>query len=174
MKKNISFVIICFLIANLYAQDTSNTLQKVEFQYNLHKNPTRALFLSTLLPGSGQIYNESYYKAPIIWGGIAFFGYYFNFYNNRYDDYNKLYQIKLSENAANASSYARIRDFYFKKRDEMAVYVLIIYLANIVDAYVDAHMYDFKIIENQPIHISAQKDNQINFSRVSFGIKIPF
>jgi hypothetical protein len=33
--------------------------------------PSKAAFYSAVLPGLGQIYNKSYWKAPIVWGAIG-------------------------------------------------------------------------------------------------------
>ena len=37
------------------------------------KNPLKASLYSAVLPGMGQIYNEKYWKAPLVWGLIGTF-----------------------------------------------------------------------------------------------------
>lgn len=163
-----NLLLIFFLTKNIFSQDTLATnFEKLQIQQ--HKNPTTSMLLSTLLPGAGQIYNESYYKTPIIWGSLGFLGYYFKIYQDKYDEYSSLYKDKLKNNDATANSYARIRDFYFKRRDEMGIYLLLIYLANIVDAYVDAQLFDFNIVTpTTPAY------HQSNFSNLSLQFKISF
>ncbi len=161
------FIFLC-IYSKLFSQDSINT-DFSKLYYNQSKSPSTAILLSSVLPGSGQIYNESYYKAPIIWGSLAFFGYYFKIYQDKYDDYSKIYKHKLMNNEPDAQSYSRIRNFYYKRRDEMGLYLLLIYVANIIDAYVDSHLFDFNVIppSNQPL-ISYPK------STYQFNIKIPF
>jgi len=43
--------------------------------YAARFNPQRALLLSAVFPGAGQIYNKAYWKAPIVWGGFVALGY---------------------------------------------------------------------------------------------------
>src|SRR5690606_23508153 len=51
------------------------------------KNPIRASLYSAILPGMGQIYNEKWWKAPLVWGvlgtGVGFVIY----YNNEYKEF---------------------------------------------------------------------------------------
>lgn len=106
------------------------------------KSPTGALFRSAVLPGWGQFYNESYIKVPIIAGLAAWFGY--NYLNNDglYKDYQSLY-----ETTGNRLYYLN-REFYRDQRDNFAIYLGILYIANLVDAYVDAHLFDFNVEED--------------------------
>lgn len=97
------------------------------------------MLLSALLPGAGQAYNESYWKAPIVLGLGVYFAMEF-FRNDRHaDDYRQLYlQTGLS-------GYREMREDYKSLRDANAWYFLIVYVLNIVDAYVDASLYSFDV-----------------------------
>jgi len=109
----------------------------------MQKSPWGAVGRSALLPGLGQIYNESYWKAPVIWGIMGWFTYVWIDNNNKYNDYSELYV----QNPGN-DDYKRYRDFYHDQRDEFAIYFVLTYVLNLVDAYVDAHMFDFSVEEN--------------------------
>lgn len=103
------------------------------------KSTGLAMLLSAALPGAGQVYNESYWKAPIVLGlGIYFAAEFFR-NNRRADDYRQLYlQTGLSR-------YYDQREAYKSQRDANAWYFLIVYVLNIVDAYVDASLYNFDV-----------------------------
>ncbi len=161
------FLVLC-IYSKLFSQDSINT-DFSKLYYSQSKSPSTAILLSSLLPGSGQIYNESYFKAPIIWGSMAFFGYYFKFYQDKYDDYSKIYKQKINNNEPDAQSYRRIRDFYFNRRDEMGLYLLLIYLANVVDAYVDSHLFDFNVIP-------PSKQSLLSYTKSTYqlNLRIPF
>ncbi|HED08391.1 MAG TPA: hypothetical protein ENI57_09775, partial [Ignavibacteria bacterium] len=72
IKHIISFVLFFLLMQNFnYAQQTDTAEQgksKNDSVFVMTKSPMGAVLRSAILPGWGQIYNESYIKAPIIWG----------------------------------------------------------------------------------------------------------
>ncbi|MFT4860325.1 MAG: hypothetical protein ACI8SN_002266, partial [Algoriphagus sp.] len=51
---------------------------------NLPKNPRKAVVLSAMLPGAGQVYNGKSWKVPIIYAGIITDIYFIGFNNSRY------------------------------------------------------------------------------------------
>jgi hypothetical protein len=108
----------------------------------MQKSPWGAVARSAVIPGLGQFYNESYWKIPVIWGVGALFisGWVYN--NNLYKDYKDLF-IETGNN-----SYLSYRDFYRDQRDNFTIYLVLLYLLNLVDAYVDAHLYDFNVEED--------------------------
>ena len=112
----------------------------------MQKSPWGAVLLSAILPGLGQIYNESYIKAPIIWGieGSLLAAWIFN--NDRYKKYGNFFiqppDLGLKE------QYRDTRDFYRDQRDLVTIYMSLVYLLNLVDAYVDAHLFDFTVKED--------------------------
>ena len=96
----------------------------------MQKSPWGAVLRSAIIPGFGQFYNESYWKIPVIWGIGAWFV------------YGDLY--RQTEN----QFYRQNRNFYRDQRDNFAIYIGLLYLLNLVDAYVDAHLFDFTVDEN--------------------------
>jgi hypothetical protein len=108
----------------------------------MQKSPWGAVARSAIIPGLGQFYNESYWKIPVIWGVGALFisGWVYN--NNLYKDYKNLF-IETGNN-----NYLSYRDFYRDQRDNFTIYLVLLYILNLVDAYVDAHLYDFNVEED--------------------------
>jgi hypothetical protein len=108
------------------------------------KSPGLAAGLSALLPGAGQFYNASYWKVPIVVGlGVYFLSNFFD-NNRRYIEYRDKYTQSL-ETSTGDTRMLTLREFYKDERDSYAWYFLILYFANIADAYVDASLYDFNV-----------------------------
>ncbi len=140
----ISIIIILFT-AFFYAQDStlktseSNSTDSV---FVMKKSPWGAVLRSAIIPGWGQFYNESYLKIPIIWGLAAWFIYNWNLNNNYYKTYESL-------TLQDYNYYYKNRDFYHDQRDLFTIYLGITYFLNLVDAYVDAQLFDFSFSQNQ-------------------------
>lgn len=102
------------------------------------------MFRSAVLPGWGQYYNESYWKIPVFWGILGWCAYNYAVNNNNYSDYRDLYV----NSGFSIESYRRLRDYYRDQRDLFVIYMGITYLANLLDAYVDANLFDFNVTED--------------------------
>ena len=100
--------------------------------------------MSAVLPGSGQIYNTDYWKAPVIWGLGGYWIYEWVKLNNSYQDYRNQYEQSLVTPPGDPD-LRRIRDFYHDERDKFAWFLGALYMVNLVDAYVGAHLYDFDV-----------------------------
>lgn len=149
MFKKILFISLLLLCQSVYPQETDNLDSS-------KKSPWGAVLRSSVLPGWGQIYNQSYWKAPIIWGAIGWFSYNWVFNNRNYQNYKNLYANSVLSGQENFL-YKRIRDFYRDQRDLFAIYLGLTYLLNMVDAYVDAHLYNFDILtSNNEIKLNLQ------------------
>ena len=113
------------------------------------KSTAVALFASLVVPGAGQIYNGSYWKAPVVWG----FGYYFfSIYKQQSDLYRK-YRTDYSASfdslhLAGDPKIKSLRDFYQGQRDTFGWYIAITYIINLLDAYVDASLFNFEVSPN--------------------------
>jgi hypothetical protein len=114
-----------------------------------HKSTTTAMLFSAVLPGAGQFYNESYWKIPVILGLGGYWGYEWVQMNNELKTYKSKYSESLVKFPPSGSyQYKNLRDFYRSERDKFAWYLGILYVLNIVDAYVDASLFEFSVDEN--------------------------
>lgn len=120
------------------------------------KSPTKAMLMSAVVPGLGQFYNESYWKIPIIYGLAGYFIYEIRQNDKNYRYYRDLF-IQSIKTTGGDYRYKRLRDFYRDQRDLFGIYLFVLYIANIVDAYVDAHLYNFDVGENLSIQLSPVK-----------------
>jgi hypothetical protein len=120
--------------------------QEINKKFRMKKSPTTAVLLSMVLPGAGQFYNESYWKIPIIGGLVGYFGYEYFRQNNLYKDYRDQYAAtQTTENPSGDLNLKSLREFYRGQRDDFVWYFMIVYVVNLVDAYVDAHLFDFDV-----------------------------
>lgn len=120
------------------------------------KSPTKAMLMSAVVPGLGQFYNESYWKIPIIYGLAGYFIYEIRQNDKNYRYYRDLF-VQSIKTTGGDYRYKRLRDFYRDQRDLFGIYLFVLYIANIVDAYVDAHLYNFDVGENLSIQLSPVK-----------------
>jgi hypothetical protein len=137
-----SLILIIILSSVLFPQQDTTVSNDADTNFVMSKSPWLAVLQSAVVPGLGQIYNESYIKAPIIWGAAALLVYGWIYNDDLYDEYRLLYL--QTEN----SRHRTIRDFYRDQRDLFTIYMGLLYLLNLVDAYVDAHLFDFNVEED--------------------------
>jgi hypothetical protein len=161
------FLFLLLVSTSAYSQtDTSkaaNTAQKDTLVYRMSKSPLQAVLRSAVLPGLGQIYNESYWKVPVVWGFLGYYGYEWIRQNNKYHDYSTQYrEVLAGQRQGTAENYKRVRDFYRDQRDLFAIYMGITYALNLLDAYVDAQLFDFSVDED-PVSRVSRLNLRINF-----------
>ena len=105
-------------------------------------NPMRAMWLSALCPGLGQIYNRRYWKLPIVDRDAM---------DSDPDtrSYMDFFAPTVKESELDMDWIKRVmknkRDYYRRYRDICIISMVGIYLLNIVDAYVDASLAHFDI-----------------------------
>ncbi len=145
---------LAVLFSTSYSQNTENVISDInssDTTFTMNKSPWGAVARSAIIPGWGQFYNESYWKIPVIWGTAAWLIYNWVDNNNLYNNYKSLYQSSELE------YHRRLRNFYRDQRDKFTIYLGLLYLLNLVDAYVDAHLFDFDVNENM-----GRNDFQLN------------
>ncbi len=143
------FLILVTSLSIVFAQE--DTIKNITTQIDtnkfiMKKSPAGAVIRSALLPGLGQFYNESYWKIPIIWGALGYLGYNWINQNKEFKNYRDLYSQSISQsNPSGNLRFRSLREYYRDQRDLTAVFIGLAYLLNIIDAYVDAHLFDFDI-----------------------------
>lgn len=132
------------VIEDTVRMDSTNTYRPA----NNSRSPGTAVLLSALLPGAGQVYTGRYWKVPIVLGFSGYFAYEVIKLNNSYTSARGKYTESVSKGENNGQGNAQLqyeRDFYRDERDRFGFYFLLTYLLNIVDAYVDASLFDFDV-----------------------------
>ncbi len=132
--------------------------------FKMKKSPWKAVAYSAILPGAGQFYNKSYWKIPVIAGLGGYFVYEWVKNNNEYLDYKTQYQNSQTEkNPAGNPQLQYLREFYRDQRDNFIIYSLILYVVNLIDAYVDAQLYDFDVSDSIKLGL-LKKDKLLKLS----------
>lgn len=138
--------------ANIAAQDTSVAVSKN------FPDPIKAAMLSAAMPGLGQIYNGSYWKVPIVYGGMMTFGYLIYYFDFNYIKFRNAFLASHDDNPNTINPYendARINNrlydrvqFYRRNRDYLMILTTGFYLLNVVEAHVDAHLQSFDLSDD--------------------------
>lgn len=135
----------------------------------------RAMWLSLVLPGAGQIYNRKYWKLPIIYGGFVGCAYAMRWNNMMYHDYSQAY-MDLMDDDPKTESYnqfmhlgakitdaniARYQELFRKRKDryrrwrDLSFFVMVgVYALSVVDAYVDASLSEFDISDDLTLEVA--------------------
>lgn len=125
-------------------------------------SPKKAALLSAACPGLGQIYNKKYWKLPIVYGGIAGLGTWVAFNQINLKGYTNAYKLELDDDPSTIGSYKgavgsnqlRVKRDDAKRNLDLSIILLCVYYSfNILDAAVDAHLYDYSITEDLSVRI---------------------
>lgn len=120
--------------------------------------PARAAFYSAILPGLGQIYTGNYWKLPIVYGAIGGGIYAYTWNKGEYDFFRDIYKKRLAgqplsgrELNFESATDDQLIDFQnrFRRDQELSLLITIgLYLLNIVDANVSAHLQQYNISDD--------------------------
>lgn len=130
-------------------------------------NPTKAGLYSAVLPGLGQYYNKKYWKIPIVWGAVGT-GVGVIVYNDKqYKRYRTAYIAELNGQPHEFSDIPGVdktvlgntQDRAKRQRDYAIAITGLVYVLNIVDAVVDAHLYEQKHDPDLAIKPTVVNDN---------------
>ncbi|MDL5045716.1 DUF5683 domain-containing protein [Oscillatoria amoena NRMC-F 0135] len=128
--------------------------------YATRYKPHKALLYAAVLPGAGQIYTKKYWKLPLVYGGLFATGYAVNFYQEGYQKYKgELFDLLESDAPVSPSGFTEpqlrtIVDRYRRERDFFIIIMAGVYLLQMVDAHVDAHLKEFDL--NPTLQVSVR------------------
>lgn len=136
---------------------------------------SRATTLAMICPGAGQIYNKSYWRVPIVVGGFATTIYCIDWNNRGYQRFKSAYRLlteynntpqnlrdKLYPNGSLDEFNGRydskflkdMRNSYRRNRDLCIILTAGLYVLQIIDAHVDAHMRDYDISNDLSVSLT--------------------
>ncbi|MDH4092478.1 MAG: DUF5683 domain-containing protein [Cyclobacteriaceae bacterium] len=192
-KRALMLLVFSMAIKTLMAQDSLNVHLDDSLMtesrdtvllksYAARFDPRKALLYAAILPGLGQIYNKKYWKLPLVYGGFIALGYAINFYQTGYTKYKVelFYNLENGYTENNQSrpgdyyttgNYRKIVDQYKRQRDFMMILMGGMYLLQIVDAHVDAHLKEFDLNPNLQLSIQPTVEQNSLIGRQS-GISL--
>lgn len=158
-------VLIFVLFANsVFGQDVSTNLKNgkiigetIAIQENRkYYNPRKASTRSAIIPGWGQIYNDSWWKVPIIYGSLGLAIHFVGVNEGlRNDNLARVVEEQAKDNPdENAIRVYQSRaDNWRKNRDLVFLTMAGLYALQIIDAAVDAHLKGFNVDEDLALNV---------------------
>ena len=175
------FIILLLLFGSIHAQETINTKDEEKQERRLEReqrrlkrvidpiSPSRASFLSAAFPGLGQFYNRKYWKVPLAWAAVGTGVFVYQFNQTEYLRYrtafklrsagfytDEFYDVNLDGIGPDVSDRA-LEEAQKKAQSQGDSSLLIaigLYLLNVLDASVDAHLKPFNM--NEDLNVSIQ------------------
>ncbi|MPM52641.1 hypothetical protein SDC9_99401 [bioreactor metagenome] len=171
MNRIAATIILFFAFFNIVvAQNIDDTSVVVH-------SPKKATIMSACLPGLGQAYNRKYWKIPVIYSGLGGTGYSILWNNNKYQTFRKAYIARTDTLDSTTDNFPRysaanlldLRNYYRHNLELSVIIFSAIYVLNIVDASVDAHLYDFDISDDLSLSVQPSLWNAGSFISPSIG-----
>ena len=138
-------------------------------------SPKVAGIASAIVPGLGQAYNKKYWKIPIVYAALATSGYFIYYNYTIYSNFRKAYDLRIDGDSTtfltsfnlwyvfstqtvyltNYSDYdlQQLENTYRRYVDISVLVTFAVYALNIVDAVVDAHLYNFDVSDNLSMNV---------------------
>lgn len=138
MRLKILLILVCMTILVC-------SLEAIE----LGKNPLRAMLYSTLLPGGGQVYNQAYIKSLVVVGLQAYLINSAVYNNDRMEHFKEL----MDDSGSTEDLYYQSRRNHYKENLRSDYWWIgTVMVLSVADAFVDAHLYNFKAEKNK-VHL---------------------
>ena len=151
----------------------------VNYSTNEVSQVKKATTLSTICPGAGQIYNKSYWRVPIVIGGMASTIYTIDWNNRGYKRFKTAYSLLIDyerltpderlekypngapdefRGAYSTTFLKNLKDSYRRNRDLCILLTAGVYMLQIIDAHVDAHLQDYDISDDLTMNLEPYFD----------------
>lgn len=179
---------VVFLQTNSFAQKRTDSIVVKTDSLKKHSPrkviPRVATIRSAILPGLGQIYNRKYWKLPLVYGAIGATTGIFIYNVNNYRRLRDAYRNKTDGISSNdvliyykyrnlsAGALRSYRNVFRQNVDYSALFFLVFWGLNVVDATVDAHLHSFDVNDNISFQFKPGYSNMANTSGMSLVINI--
>jgi hypothetical protein len=149
-----------FVFAQENTEDSTHIKHADSLTVMAKHRANKAAILSAVLPGAGQVYNKSYWKVPVLYAGFAALIYYIDFNQKYYKTFKTAYLYRTDLDSTTIDAYPNYtnddllvrKDYYRRNRDLCYILTGVVYVLNIIDAYVDAHLKDFDVGDDLSLH----------------------
>lgn len=179
----VKYFLVLILVFNsnvspLFGQEQKESKAKDNLKYQPIDplRPAKAAFYSAVIPGLGQIYNNSYWKLPLVYGAIGTSLYFYIDSQKKYNIYRDEYQSRLEGHKRNKDYLSRLSDNqlivaqkqFLRNRDLSALFVVGFYVLNIIDANVDASLSQFNVNNSLSFKPTIEKTNGVLSADLGF------
>jgi hypothetical protein len=144
----------------------------------IYGNARKATIMSACFPGLGQIYNRKYWKAPVIYvalGGIGYWGITnqvkYKYYSNNLRAANDDDVNTINETLYSSDQLITQKKYYQKYRDISIMLGALVYLVNIIDANVDAHLRTFDVSDDLSLQLNPYSNLDYN-NKLQAGLSL--
>lgn len=123
----------------------------------------KAAIYAAALPGLGHIYNKKYWKLPLVYGGLGTSVYFIVRNRSFYNEFLTSYKARIDDDPnTNDFLYSNLSDGQVLENLELTrtwlelsiIATAGVYLLQIVDATVDAHLFDFDVSEDLSLKVN--------------------
>lgn len=156
-------VVVDTAIPGVEAPTTTTAADTTVLDWRQRHKPLRATLYSAIVPGAGQIYNRKYWKAPIVWGGLAACVYFINENDQQFQRYKAAYLANVDNDPLttdefngqySADQLREVANTYQRWRDLSYVAIGLVYILNVVDATVDGYFVRFDVGRDLSMHVA--------------------
>lgn len=159
----LTFIFLAFSLQGISQKDSTNVKVKKPRKLKTKEynalSPSKAAFYSAVFPGMGQIYNKKYWKAPIVWAAMGTSTSIYLFNNSEYKRYRRAFRQREAglqdEFTLDNGTEVISRDGLISaqrtlrnNRDLSLISTVLIYVLQIVEASVNAHLLQFDTGQN--------------------------
>lgn len=189
-KKLYSYLIIAVLtVFSGYAQTVAN----VKIQDTIKPSsdnfkplsPAKAAFYSAVLPGLGQAFNKKYWKIPIVYGALGAGVYFYDRNNTNFNRARTAYKLRINEKPdefdglngnifLSKDALISAQKSYKKDRDLSLLVTAGLYILQIVEASVNAHLLQHNVDNNLSVSPQIFRNDINNKSIVGASINFNF
>ena len=152
------------LPTSLSVFDSTSVFSKIDTLKSSSKKHSakRAVFFSAILPGLGQAYNKKYWKIPIVYAGFAGLSYAVYYTATNFKNARDAYRLQADGDPSTVGSFqgttneATLKEYrdYHKRNLTISGFCLgLWYCINLIDAAVDAHLFDFNMSDKLTMHV---------------------
>ncbi len=138
---------------------------KASIRLNSTHSPKTATLRSLAIPGWGQVYNKEYWKLPIVYGALGTAAGFYIYNNIWYKRTRDAYDIRVNNDTASfpaihprleplpAASLLVYRNSFRRDRDFSALWFILLWGLNIVDATVFANLKAFDVSSDLSLNV---------------------
>ena len=141
--------------------DSLNGKKKENWFNRDYPNPKKAALLSLILPGTGQLYNKRWWKAPLVYGAITGMVLVIDYNQSRYRRLRTALNLKRQDEPHefsgttldNLNTLRTLRDNYDKNTQTAYVGLVLVYVLQAMEAFVDCHLKGFNVDDDLSLKV---------------------